>query len=56
MNMTFINHNQLQISWELHEKFLAVNTQKTIIIPLDHVVAVSTEPPISQEPLIFELR
>ncbi|TAF11262.1 MAG: hypothetical protein EAZ77_00990 [Nostocales cyanobacterium] len=47
MNISFVVQNNLQIEWELCEQVLAVNTHKTMIIPINHIRSVSTEKPVS---------
>jgi hypothetical protein len=47
MNISFINTNQLQIDWELHEQLLAVNFQPQFLIPYDHITSISTAEPVS---------
>jgi hypothetical protein len=46
MNLTFANDN-FQIEWEWYEQLLAFNPSKTFIIPLNHIVAVSTAQAVS---------
>ncbi|WP_459195321.1 hypothetical protein [Nostoc sp. FACHB-892] len=46
MNLTLVNDN-LQIEWEWHEQLLAFNLCKNLVIPLNHIAAVSTAQPVS---------
>lgn len=47
MNLTFVDNNKLQISWEWYEQILAVNFHQKIVIPCHHIKSISTTEPAS---------
>lgn len=47
MNISFVDDQKLQISWEWYEQVLAFNYHQNIILPYDHIQSISTSIPAS---------
>jgi hypothetical protein len=47
MNISFVDNEKLQITWEWHEQLLAVNFHQKIVIPCNHIQSISTSAPLT---------